>query len=174
MKAKSLKLNAILNVFKQGCSILFPLITFPYVSRVLGSDGFGKYNFAFSVADYFIIFAALGISSYAIREGAKYREDKAITERFCCEVFTINVVATATSLVILLMVLAFAKSLSPYSSLILIISSQMILATIGADWINSIFEDYLYITLRYIVIQVFSMLLIFLFVKGESDLWNMP
>ena len=172
MKAKSLKLNAALNVFKQGCSILFPLITFPYVSRVLGNEGFGQYNFSFSIADYFIIFAALGISSYAIREGAKYRDDRQATEQFCSEVFTVNILATIISTVTLCCLLLLSQSLNKYSVLIFIISAQMILSTLGADWINSIFEDYLYITIRYIVIQVISLVLIFVFVKSKEDVWK--
>ena len=97
MKTKSLRMNAALNVIKQCCAIIFPLITFPYVSRVIGTEGFGQYNFSFSIADYFIIFAALGIHSYAIREGAKNRNDKALTDRFCCEVFTINITSMLIS-----------------------------------------------------------------------------
>lgn len=59
MKQKSLGLNAVLNGIKQCCSIIFPLITFPYISRVLGNDGYGKYSFSYSVTNYFILLAAL-------------------------------------------------------------------------------------------------------------------
>ena len=170
MKVKSLKLNAFLNLVKQACSILFPLITFPYVSRVLGSNGFGQYNFSFTVADYFIIFAALGISSYAIREGAKYRNNRDITEKFCREVFTINCISTVIAVIALAFVFLLFRSLDNYRMIIIIISSQMILATVGADWINSIYEDYIYITLRYIVIQVISLILIFVYVRDSSDI----
>ena len=76
MKQKSLGVNALLNGIKQCCSIIFPLITFPYISRVLGSDGYGKYSFSYSVTNYFILLAALGIYTYAIREGAKIRDDQ--------------------------------------------------------------------------------------------------
>lgn len=169
MKQKSLKINAILNVIKQGCSIVFPLITFPYVSRVFGAKGFGQYNFSFSVADYFIIFAALGIQSYAIREGSKHRDSKEITNRFCCEVFTINFIATVISFLVLLLTLFCIKSFDGYRILILVISSQMLLATVGADWVNSIYEDYLYITIRYIAIQLLALILIFVFVHSEND-----
>ena len=76
MKSISLKKNAILNVIKQILKIAFPLITFPYVSRVLLEDNFGKYNFSLSIISYFQLIAGLGISSYAIREGARIRDDK--------------------------------------------------------------------------------------------------
>ena len=76
MKQKSLGVNAILNGIKQCCSILFPLVTFPYVSRILGNGGYGKYSFSFSITNYFILFAALGIYTYAVREGAKIRNEQ--------------------------------------------------------------------------------------------------
>lgn len=167
---KSIKINAILNVIKQGCTIIFPLITFPYVSRILGADGFGKYNFSFSIADYFIILAALGISTYGVREGAKIRNDPEKINRFSCQVFTINCISTIISIISLLIVITLFPSLGKYKALILIIASQMALATIGADWINSIYEDYLYITLRYIFIQILALISIFVFVKNENDL----
>ena len=70
---KSVKLNAILNVIKQMCSVLFPLITIPYVTRVLQADNLGKVNFSTSVISYFLLIAQMGITNYAIREGAKVR-----------------------------------------------------------------------------------------------------
>ena len=172
MKTKSLRMNAALNVIKQCCAIIFPLITFPYVSRVIGTEGFGQYNFSFSIADYFIIFAALGIHSYAIREGAKNRNDKALTDRFCCEVFTINITSMLISVCGLTVLLLCAKSLNRYALLIVIISTHMLMTTVGADWVNSIFEDYLYITVRYIVVQILALISIFIFVRSEKDVVN--
>ena len=64
----SLKINMILNAIKGIMGILFPLISFPYVSKILGVVNLGKYNFSSSVINYFILFAGLGISTYAISE----------------------------------------------------------------------------------------------------------
>ncbi|OYS45976.1 poly-gamma-glutamate biosynthesis protein, partial [Limosilactobacillus reuteri] len=91
MRNKSLKVNAFLNSLRSLLSIIFPLITFPYVSRVLSVSGIGKYNFSNSIVSYFTLIAALGISTYAIREGAKYRDSKQKIDTFASEVFTINV-----------------------------------------------------------------------------------
>ena len=82
MAQKSLKKNALLNIFKTLLGVIFPLITFPYSSRILQPDGIGKVNFAQSVVSYFAIFAALGISSYGIREAAKLRDDKKQLSKF--------------------------------------------------------------------------------------------
>lgn len=76
MKNKSLGLNAIFNGLQSMLNMLFPLITFPYISRVLSVDGVGKYNFAGSINSYFLMIAALGISTFAVREGAKLRGDR--------------------------------------------------------------------------------------------------
>ena len=56
-------------------NIIFPLITFPYASNVLQVENLGKVNFASSVCGYFLLFAGLGISSYAVREGSRYVND---------------------------------------------------------------------------------------------------
>lgn len=76
MKEVSLKSNIALNAIKQTCTIIFPLITFPYISRVLGTDTYGKYSFGYTYVNYFVLLAALGTSTYAVREGAKIRDDK--------------------------------------------------------------------------------------------------
>lgn len=86
--------NAFLNGFKNVLNLLFPLLTFPYVSKILNVEGIGRYNFAQSAVSYFSLIAGLGISSYAIREGAKYRENKKEFNIFASEVLLCNVLST--------------------------------------------------------------------------------
>ena len=97
MRKKSMKENAILNALRTLAGIVFPLITYPYISRVLGADNLGKINFANSIVSYFSLLAALGISSYAIREGGAIRDDKNKLKNFSNQIFTINMVFTAIS-----------------------------------------------------------------------------
>ena len=85
MKQKSLKINYILNLIKTSLGILFPLISYPYVSRVLSVAGLGKINFSTSYANYFILFAAFGVSIFAVRDGAKYRDDAKKLGKFATE-----------------------------------------------------------------------------------------
>ena len=94
---KSLGKNAFLNGFKNVLNLLFPLVTFPYVSRILSVEGIGQYNFSQATVSYFSLIAGLGISTYAIREGAKYREDKEKFNFFATEVLLCNVVSTGIS-----------------------------------------------------------------------------
>ena len=169
MKNKSLKFNAILNVIKQLCSVIFPLITIPYVSRILQSENYGKYNFGNSIISYFSLIAALGVSTYAVREGAKYRDDLKKITKFSREIFTINIISMIISYLLLFILLAVPSPLTSYRKLILIQSIVIFLTTIGADWINTIYEDFAYITLRYIFMQIISIFAMFIFVKKPSD-----
>ena len=169
MKRKSLKVNAALNGIKSILSLLFPLITFPYVSRVLGANGIGIYNFSNSIVNYFILIAGLGVNTYAVREGAKYRDNFNKISKFSSEVFSINLVSTLIAYILLLLSLIVFSNLRNYFVCIAIFSLQIFFTTIGTEWIYTIFEDYAYITLRSIAFNIISVLLLFLFVRSKND-----
>lgn len=169
MKKKSLSTNALLSVGQKFLSIIFPLITFPYISRVLIVEDIGKINFTSSIISYFVLVAGLGISNYATREGAKLRENHAELDQFCSEIFSINIFSTFLAYILLLFVLLFTDKLQIYSVLLLIQSFLIIGSTIGVNWIYAIEEDYFYITIRTFLVQLASLILMFLFVKSPSD-----
>ena len=93
-QTKSLKVNSVINIIKTVLSIIFPLITFPYASRVLGVNGIGRVDYANSISNYFVLFAELGITTYAVREGAKIRENKEQLNQLCSEIVIINSIST--------------------------------------------------------------------------------
>ena len=165
----SVKKNAILNMIKQLCVILFPVITFPYVSRVLGAENYGKVDWSRSWADYMTMVAGLGITNYAIREGAKLRGDKKALNAFANELFTLNICSTVVAYVMILAVSLFYGKLSDYLPLVLTLSLATVFTTLGTDWVNSIYEDYAYVTMRYIVCSLISLALLFIFVKKRED-----
>lgn len=171
MKDKSIKVNMILNGIKGVLGVIFPLITFPYISKILGVENIGKYNFANSIISYFILLAGLGINTYAIREGARIRDDKEKLNKFSREVFTINIISTIISYLLLLILVLIVPKFKDYSALIYILSLQIIFKTIGIDWIYSIYEDYKYITIRSILFQLLSLVLLFILVHSENDLY---
>lgn len=169
MKKKSIGMNAFLNGLRSVLNLLFPLITFPYVSRVLSVSGIGIYNFSNTYISYFILIAGLGIATYAIREGAKYRNDRRKIEEFSSQIFSINMIATVIAYVLLFASLLIFKNLSNYVSCILIFSLQILFTTLGTEWIYTIYEDYAYITVRSIFFKVISIFLLFLLVKKPED-----
>lgn len=168
-KKKSLGINALLNGFRTLLNLIFPLITFPYVSRVLQVENIGKYNFALSVNQYFLLIAALGISTYAIREGTKFRENKKQFNDFASEVFSINIVSTLVAYLLMFFCIITISKFYNYRELILIFSIELIFTTIGTEWIYSIFEEYAYITIRSIVFKIFSIILLLVLVKAPED-----
>lgn len=172
MQSNSLKVNAILNMVRKGCAILFPVITFSYASHKLGADGMGAYSFSNSVISYLLLLAALGVATYAVREGQAYRDNPKDLKQFISEVYTINFLMTIVSYVILGLLLLFWGKLSAYREIILILSISIVLTTIGADWINTLLEDYLFITIRFIVVQIVCLIVLVVVVKGPGDVYK--
>lgn len=169
MKKKSLTVNAFLNSIRSVLGVVFPLITFPYVSRVLSVEEIGKYNFSYSVTYYFLLIAGLGISTYAIREGAKYRDNKKKLQQFANEMLTINAWSTLLAYLLLLTCLLIFVKLHSYLACILIYSLQIGFTFIGVEWLFTIYEDFLYITIRSILFQIISLILLFVFVRNSND-----
>ena len=170
--SKSLKLNAFFNVVRNVLRLIFPLITFPYVSRVLLPEGIGKVNFANSIVMYFYTIASLGIGSYGIREAAKIRNDRLSLAKFTKEMLSINIVSTLVSYILLAASLVFVKKFESYRILIIVNSSSIILNTIGFEWLYSALEEYGYITLRSIIFQIISLALTFILVRNSDDVVN--
>lgn len=170
MRIKSLKINAILNALRTILGILFPLITFPYISRVLNVEGIGNINFSTSIVNYFILIAGLGIATYGIREGSKYREDDNRIENFISEVFSINILSTLFSYVLLFIILIVFDNLHKYALIILILSIQIGFTTLGVGWVCNVYEDFLFITIRSIIVQIISLFATFIFVRNINDL----
>lgn len=169
---KSLGKNAFLNGFKNILNLLFPLVTFPYVSKVLNVQGIGQYNFSQATVSYFSLIAGLGISSYAIREGSRYRDRKKDFNIFASEVLLCNIISTIIAYLLLGVCMLFIDKLKAYSSLIWVFSIQIVFTTIGIEWLYSIYEEYEYITVRSIIFKIISIILIFIFVKDSEDTLN--
>lgn len=167
---KSLKANAVLNIIKTICGIVFPLVSFPYATRVLGSVNYGTYSFSTSIISYISLIAAFGISNYAIREGARKKKNLGDLSRFTDQIFTLNILTTLISYVILFILLITWRKLDNYRYIILVLSISVLFTTIGTDWVNIVFEDYAYITKRYIACYIIQMICLFIFVKKETDI----
>ena len=169
MVKQSLKKNTLLNTIKQLCSMLFPLISFSYTVRVLGVDNYGLVNFSASIVTYFILLAALGIQNYGVREGARIREDKEKISLFANQLFTVNFITSLFSFVLLCLLLLFWERLRENWQLVMIQSLVIPFAWLGCEWINIVYEDYTYLTIRYIGLQLLAIILLLLFVKEKED-----
>lgn len=162
---KSVKINGLLNVIQRSCHILIPLLTFPYLTRVLGSENFGKFSFANSIISYVILIAMLGVNSYSVREGARIRDNREALASFISEIFSINVISGFVAMFALLGIICLFPKVGEYEMLLYIMSVIVPASILGRDYLNIIYEDFLYMTLRYIAIQIVGVVLVYLFVK---------
>lgn len=160
----SIKKNTFYNVLKTFSTIVFPLITFPYVSRVLHAENVGKINFGSSIVSYISLIASLGISTYAIRECSKVKDDRESVGRTASQIISINIFSTAIAYIVLVALLLFWHALDGYKILIAVQSLSILFTTLGADWLNTAMEDFKYITLRTFLFQCISIAAMFCFV----------
>lgn len=165
---KSIKLNMFFNVLKSVMSVIFPLITFPYASRVLGVENMGKVQYAQSVISYFTLFASLGISAYAVREGSKIRDNREALSRFSSEMLLITTISTTIAYLTYFIFLLMG-SFNGYVVLMCITSLSIGFTTFSIEWINQIEEDFSYISIRSVAFQFISFVLMFTFVKNAND-----
>ena len=169
MRKKDININTFFNTMKTIFGIIFPLITFPYISRVLGAENVGKISFSNSIVSYVSLFASLGITTYAVRECSKVREDKETLNKLAGQIFSINLISTAIAYIVMLVMIECMDILVDYKTIILIQSITVLFTTLGADWINTVFEDFKFIAIRTILVQLVSLLAMFMFVQKETD-----
>lgn len=150
-------------------SLLFPLITFPYISRILEAENLGKIVFASNVVSYFSLLAMFGINGYGIREVAKVRNDKDKLLKLVAELFAINISATVITYILFILSVYFVSPFFEYRTLLLIYSLTIIFTVIGFEWIYTGLEKFFYLTIRYVVFQALSILLLLVFVKTSED-----
>lgn len=165
----SLKKNLLYNILLSVSSIVFPIITFPYVSRVLGPEGTGLANFAFSFCQYFVLISALGINIYGVREIARVKENDKERSKVFIELFLIRLFTTLFVLLIYFIIIFSFSKFSDRLTLYLFGGVYIMLNIFSIEWFFTGLEKFKYITTRSIFIQIVSIGALFLFVKDKSD-----
>ena len=164
----SLKKNIFWNSVRVGSNLVFPLVTFPYVSRVLGPDTIGLFNYVTAIAAYFTLFASLGFPIYGVREIANVKDKPEEFGNIVNSIFTANVIAT---FIVYLAYFVVALLISgEYLLLYSIIGLSVLMSCISFDWFYQGIEDFRYITVRSLIIKVISIVGLFIFVHDKSDL----
>lgn len=170
LKKKSIKINTALNTLRMTLTILVPLLTYPYITRIFSSDGIGQYEWVKSVVSILTLIASMGINTYAIREGTKVRNDRKEFTQFAQELFVLNLIATAICYLLLFGLILTVPKFTLYRTYLLIYSVNIGLSALSLDWVYSVYEDYLYITVRQIIVQCVSVAGLFLLVHNRNDL----
>ena len=165
----SLGKNFIMNILLAASSLIFPLITYPYVSRILLPDGTGRVAFAVSVVSYFTMTASLGIPTYGIRACAGVRDDKKELSQTVQEIFLINAVMTLLVCLAFAFCLAFVTKFQDDRALFLVCGISLLFNLVGMEWLYKALEQYQYITFRSIAFKALSVSLMFVMIPSRED-----
>ena len=164
---KSIKKNYIYNLIYQILSIIIPIITAPYLARVLGVEGTGISSYTLSIVSYFILFGSIGVASYGQREIAYLQNDKVKRKKTFIELVTFRFIAIAIASVIYYF--TFMRQ-GEYAIYYRILFFELIAAAFDISWFFQGLEDFKKTVLRNIIVRLSSVALIFILVKQESDL----
>lgn len=170
--SKSIKSNYIFNLLNSISQLLFPLITFPYASRIMMADGIGQVQFFSSIISYISLFTCLGIPMYAIREVAKVRSDKKQMSATTIEILLLHAMLTVLGYVAVAIICMTVSDVQTDIPLFLILSATIFFTAIGCEWFYQGIEDFKYVAIRGLIVKIISVALLFLFVKTKEDiLW---
>ncbi len=168
MKDPSIKKNYLFNTSYQILALIVPLITTPYVSRVLTANGIGIYSYTFSIVSYFVLFSALGTSTYSNRNLGIVRDNIEERTKFFWEIFSLRAILSSLSLIIY------------FSYVILFAENKLIAALQGiylldvmmdVTWFFQGMENFKMIAVRNYIIKLVNVIFIFTMVRDEGDLW---
>lgn len=170
--SKSVKVNYIFNLLLNISKVLFPLITAPYVSRILSADGIGIFNFTLLYASYFALFACLGVTNYGIREIAKRKESITDSSLFLSHMVSIEFISTVIVTVFYIGSIFLIDQLNENALLFFITGISLYITPFKVEWFFVGREEFGYITMRSLIVKTISVILLFVIVKTKDDLIN--
>lgn len=171
MLQNSIKKNFLLNLLNTVTGLLFPLITFPYASRILMADGIGQVQFFQSIIEYISLCTALGIPLYAVREIARIRDNEKLRNRTTAEILLLHAILTLAGYVTVFILAKTVAKIEVDAPLFFLLSTTLFFNAIGVAWFYQAIEDFKYITLRSLFVRIVSLIALFIFVRTKQDLF---
>lgn len=163
---KSVKKNYIYNMLYQLLIIVLPIITTPYLARILGPEGNGIYSYTISIVTYFILLGSLGIAMYGEREIAYVQNNKEKRSKVFFELFIFRFITMSLSAIIFY--LCFARS-GQYATYYKILLLEMLANCLDISWFFQGMEEFKKTVIRNFIVKIISVVSIFLFVKSAND-----
>lgn len=164
-----IKRNFFFSSILTTANYIFPLIIFPYISRVLGVNNIGICNFVDSIINYFILFSMMGLSITGIREIAKVKKDKSILQQTFSSLFVLNLISTSIALILLIIGIYTIPQLKEHQNLMWIGAVKLVFSLFLIEWFFKGIENFKYITIRTVAVRCFFLLCVFLLVKEKDD-----
>lgn len=168
--SQSIKKNFVFNLINTVSALVFPLITFPYASRILMADGIGLVQFFQSIINYVVLLTSIGIPLYGIKEIARARDNKEELSRTTIELVTLSVILSLVGYIIVAILCLTVGKVQENIPLFLILSSTILITSIGCPWFYSGIEDFKYITVVGILVKTLCAIFLFCIVKTRDDL----
>lgn len=165
----SLKKNFFYSALLTLANYVFPLITYPYVSRVLGVTGIGICNFVDGIVNYFIVFSTMGISVLGVREIAAVRDNRQERSRAFSDLLTLTGITTMAAAAVLLGAMFLVPKLFPYRKLLFVGVAKLIAHSLSLEWFFRGIEEFKFITNRSIAIKTLFVAAVFIFVRSADD-----
>ena len=165
--AKSLKANFIYNILYQFLVIALPLITAPYLSRVLGAAKIGEYSYTYSIANYFVLFAMLGITNYGQRSVAKARTDRNELSKVFSEIYSLQIITCSA---VIILYLLFSLLVAGNELLAFLWLPYVISAALDVNWLFFGLEEFGITVARNFMIKLASFVLTLALVRGDQAL----
>lgn len=164
----NIKKNYIYSICYQLLVMLLPLITSPYISRVMGVEKVGIFSYTYSIVNYFLLFSMMGIANYGNRSIAFVRDNKDKVSKAFWSIYLLQVITASISLIFyLIYVIFFVKQ---YRNIYIIWSLVLISGMIDISWLFFGFEKFKVTITRNIIVKIISLIMIFVFIKTEDDL----
>lgn len=164
-----LKMNFIYQSAYELLIILLPLVTSPYISRVLGAEKIGIYSYTYSIANYFVLFAMLGIKNYGNRMVAKSRDNRDDLNKTFSSIFCLHALI---SVFVIFAYIFYALFIVKENRLYVFIQGTYVLgALFDINWFYFGIEKFKLTVTRNTIIKILTVVLIFTFVKSKNDLW---
>lgn len=165
----SLKKNFLYSSFLTLTNYIFPLITFPYVSRVLGAESIGKYNFIDNIIQIFIIVSMLGIGTVGVREIAQNRISQERLNKSFTALLTFNALSTLIAIISLSILLFTIPKFADYRNLLIVGGLKLLSTFLLIDWFYRGLEDFKFITQRTLIVRILFVASVFIFIKNKED-----
>lgn len=159
--------NYIYNLTYQILALILPLITTPYISRVLGAENIGIYSYTISVVTYFILFGSLGIAIYGQREIAYLQGQKEKYSRTFWEINILRFLTVTISMVIFYFTFAINGDYKIYYR---VLTLELFASCLDISWFFQGLEEFKKTVTRNIIVKIISIICIFIFVKTSEDL----
>ena len=168
MKKKSLTKNYVYNLMYQVLVLILPLITAPYISRVLGAESIGIYSYTIAITTYFITFGSLGVALYGQRETAYVQNDKEKYSKVFWEIVLFRLITLSISMIIFYFIFVYMNS--SYQIYYRVLLLEIVGNILDISWFFRGLEEFKKTVVRNMIVKIISVMSIFLFVKSKNDL----